>query len=91
MTHALIAMVEATASAREGELRDRLQTEIIPRTKSLPGFQKAYWFADTEHDRAGAVVVLFESEEAAQAAPAPPADAQVKVHSRVVYRLVAEA
>ena len=91
MTCALIAIVEATDTARAGELRDRLETEIIPRTKAVPGFQKGYWFADTENERAGAVVLLFESEEAAHSAPAPPSDAPVKVHSRALYRLVAEA
>ena len=89
MTYAWISTLEVTDTTRTDEMRERLHGEIIPNLKSTPGFQKGYWFQDTENSNGGAVVLLFESEDSASALEPP--DFPVKVHSRGLYRLVTEA
>jgi hypothetical protein len=42
-----------------------LREEVVPRVKQAPGFVAGYW---TRKDSSGLSMVLFESEEAAEAA-----------------------
>jgi hypothetical protein len=92
VTYAWITTVEARDTADADELRRTLHDEVIPDVSGFPGFQKAYWFAHASKPNAGAVVVLFESEEAArESAPRERGDLGVTERSRDLYRLVAEA
>ena len=42
-----------------------LQEQVVPRVSQAPGFIAGYW---TRKDNAGLSMIVFESEEAAQAA-----------------------
>lgn len=44
---------------------DELRNQVVPRVKELPGFQAGYW---TRSGNSGLSMVVFESEEAANAA-----------------------
>lgn len=70
----------------------RLQSEVVPRVSSAPGFVAGYWMRPAENR--GWSVILFESEEAARAAgevvESQPPEA-VTVDSVQVQEVVAHA
>jgi hypothetical protein len=75
-------------SAAEAGLRE----QVVPGAKAAPGFLAGYWL-DRGNDR-GTSVVLFDSEENAQAwanGPAPPADAPITPEGFEVVAVVAHA
>jgi hypothetical protein len=63
--HALVVNVSLKPGNRE-EGQKELETNVVPRVKQAPGVVGGYWASspDGEH---GTSMVLFESEEAAQA------------------------
>ena len=77
-------------SVRQGGLRD----EVVPRASNAPGSVAGYWLRS--QDDHGLSVVVFESEDAAQAAAqmiesqGPPTDA-VTLDSVDVREVVAHA
>ena len=90
MAYAWIVTVDEIDTSRTDEMSARLRNELIPQVSSLPGFQKGYWFQHSAKDDAGAVILLFDSEEAAQQVSNPD-DMPVTFRSRELYRLVGEA
>jgi hypothetical protein len=64
--HAVIVEVDASGAEREEALR-RLREEIVPRIKEAPGFQSGTWLM-LNQDAKGMGLVLFDTEENAQAA-----------------------
>jgi hypothetical protein len=71
-----------------------LRDQIVPRVKQAPGFVTAYWLRS--NGNAGMSVIVFESEDAAQAlaqrieSEGPPTDA-VTLNSVEVREVVARA
>jgi hypothetical protein len=71
-----------------------LREQLIPQVKQAPGFVNAYWLRSK--DNRGSSVIVFESEDAAQAlarriqAEGPPTDA-VTLDSIEVREVVAHA
>jgi hypothetical protein len=60
--HAVVVRVTVSNSeASEQRLRD----EVVPQVSSAPGFQAGYWTRDGD---SGLAMVIFDSEENAQAA-----------------------
>ena len=72
-----------------------LRTEVVPRASQAPGFVAGYWTRSSESNR-GLSMVVFQSEEAAQAAAqqiqamGAPSDA-VTLDSVEVREVVANA
>jgi hypothetical protein len=64
--HAVVVEVDASGAEREEALR-RLREEIVPRIKENPGFQSGTWLALNQEAK-GLALVLFDTEENAQAA-----------------------
>jgi hypothetical protein len=64
--HAVIVEVDASGAEREEALR-RLREEIVPGIKQAPGFQSGTWLM-LNQDAKGLGLVLFDTEENAQAA-----------------------
>ena len=64
--HAVLVEVDASGAEREEALR-RLREAIVPNVKQAPGFQSGTWLMLTE-DAKGLGLVLFDTEENAQAA-----------------------
>jgi hypothetical protein len=91
MTYAWIATVEVAAGADLDQLSKQLRGEIIPATEQAAGFQRGYWFRHATDPLRGAVVVLFDSEEAAQQASAPEGTPEVTMLTRDLYEITAEA
>jgi hypothetical protein len=60
--HAVV--VRVTVNNLEGA-EQRLQTEVVPRASSAPGFQAGYW---TREGNSGLSMAIFDSEENARAA-----------------------
>jgi hypothetical protein len=65
--HALVVTVNVEPG-REDEGVEFLQTNVLPGMKQIPGLVSGYWLAT--RDGQGLTVLLFENEEAAQAAAA---------------------
>ena len=71
-----------------------LREEIVPRVKQTPGVVNAYWLRSQDND--GMSVIVFESEDAAQAlarvieSEGPPTDA-VTFNNVEVREVVAHA
>jgi hypothetical protein len=59
--HAVLVKVKLSDNADPAILRE----QVVPRVKALPGFVAGYW---TRSDGVGRSIVVFESEENAQAA-----------------------
>jgi len=57
-------LVKVTISDAESAT-EALRSQVVPRIKELPGFQAGYW---TRAGNSGVSLVVFDSEEAAQAA-----------------------
>jgi hypothetical protein len=77
------------------QARAALETEVIPRVKAAPGFVAGYWLQPAE-DKTGMLIVVFESEAAANAAaqmvqPGPHPSQYVTVNSVEVRAIVANA
>ena len=64
--HAVLVEVDASEAEREEAVR-RLREEIVPNVKQLSGFQSGTWLMLND-DAKGAALVVFDSEENAQAA-----------------------
>ena len=60
--HAVV--VRVTIGNLEGSV-DELQNQVVPQAKQAPGFQAGYW---TRLGSSGLSMVVFESEQAANAA-----------------------
>jgi hypothetical protein len=60
--HAVVIRVTITD---EENATTELREQVVPRVSQAPGFVAGYW---TRKDNAGLSMVLFESEDAAQAA-----------------------
>jgi heme-degrading monooxygenase HmoA len=56
-----VSIEEAEVESSEEALRD----QVVPRISQLPGFRTGYW---TRRGNTGVSMVVFDSEEAAQAA-----------------------
>jgi hypothetical protein len=86
--HAVVTRVNIGGDA--GNAQEVLGEQVVPRISSVPGFVAGYWVRLAE-DR-GASVVVFESEEAANAAreqvQPPPG---VTIESAEVGEVVAHA
>jgi heme-degrading monooxygenase HmoA len=86
--HAVVTTVSIGESA--GPAEEVLREQVVPRISSVPGFVAGYWVRLAE-DR-GASVVVFESEDAANAAreqiQPPPG---VTIESAEVGEVVANA
>jgi heme-degrading monooxygenase HmoA len=71
-----------------------LREQLVPRVKQAPGLVNAYWLRS--RDNRGMSVIVFETEEAAQAlartieAEGPPTDA-VTINSIEIREVVAQA
>ena len=50
---------------RETEIRARLDEEVVPKARQLPGFAGGGWFRALEGD-GGFAVMIFDSEDAAR-------------------------
>jgi heme-degrading monooxygenase HmoA len=48
------------------QAQQRLESEVVPRVSSQPGFVHGYWLR-SDDGKSGLSVVLFDSEEAARA------------------------
>ena len=89
--HAVV--VSVTINDREAA-ETMLQGQIVPRVKEAPGLVNAYWARSADSGRGGSMIV-FESEEAAQAVAeqlqsGPPANSDaVTVDSVEVREVVA--
>ena len=59
--HAVLVTVTLSENADPTSLRE----QVVPRVKELPGFVAGYW---TRGDGVGRSIVVFDSEENAQAA-----------------------
>jgi hypothetical protein len=59
--HAVV--VRVTINDREGA-QERLKQDVVPGVSQAPGFQAGYW---TSKDNTGLAMVIFDSEENAQA------------------------
>jgi hypothetical protein len=59
--HAVV--VRVTVNNLEGA-EQTLQTEVVPRTSSAPGFQAGYW---TRDGNSGLSMAIFDTEENARA------------------------
>jgi hypothetical protein len=64
--HAVVVEVDASGAEQE-EALGRLRDEIVPQIKQAPGFQSGTWLM-LNQDAKGLGLVLFDSEENAQAA-----------------------
>ncbi|MDQ3660119.1 MAG: hypothetical protein M3454_03475 [Actinomycetota bacterium] len=74
--------------------RNFLKQEGIPRVKQAPGFVTAHWVRLGENE--GTSMLIFESEEAAQAAAEqlkanPPAGSAVTINSVEIGEVVEQA
>ncbi len=66
--HAVILEVDTSGAEREAALK-RLREEIIPTIKQAPGFRSGTWTGGpSAEDRRGLALVVFDTEENAQAA-----------------------
>ena len=82
----------------EGEIEDvlkMLDEFTIPRAKSLEGFVRGVWIRSSDGSQ-GQSIVLFDSEEHAQAAAevirqGPPPGAPISLRSAEVFEVVREA
>lgn len=91
--HAVIGQVKIDQS-REEEARKMLREITVPRVKAMAGFVAATWLR-AKDDR-GTSVLLFESEEAAQAAAeqvrqGPPPGGPVTFVSADIFEVLAQA
>jgi hypothetical protein len=59
--HAVLVTVKLSENANPAVLRE----QVVPRVKEFPGFVAGYW---TRGDGVGRSIVVFDSEETAQAA-----------------------
>jgi hypothetical protein len=57
-------LVRVTINDQESAT-DALRSQVVPRIKELPGFHAGYW---TRSGQSGVSLVVFDSEDAAQAA-----------------------
>jgi hypothetical protein len=92
--HAVVGQVRIDRG-REDDARKLLEDFVVPTSKSLAGFQGAYWAraldADTGHS-----MLLFDSEENARAAAmrvaeGPPPGAPATFVSATVCEVLAQA
>jgi hypothetical protein len=63
--HALLIRVRVD-SAHSEEATEQLHSTVVPRVKETPGVVSGYWISP--EDGRGFSIILFENEEAAQAA-----------------------
>jgi hypothetical protein len=61
--HAVVVRVTITGETSEAERQ--LREQVVPAVSQAPGFVAGYW---TRKDNGGLSMVVFESEQAAQAA-----------------------
>ena len=64
--HAVLVEVDTSGADPEEAMR-RLREEIVPTVKQAPGFQSGTWLRPNQ-DAKGAGLLLFDTEENAQAA-----------------------
>jgi len=60
--HAVV--VQVTIKDDTGAAESHLREQVVPGVSQAPGFVAGYW---TRHESRGVGMILFESEEAAQA------------------------
>lgn len=65
--HAVLIEVDISGQPDRAAGLKVLREEIVPRVSQSPGFQAGYWLRPTE-DAKGASLVLFDTEENAEAA-----------------------
>jgi hypothetical protein len=92
--YAMVVMVDIDTE-RLKESEELLQSFTIPMAKSQAGFQRGLWMRSTS-DSEGRGVVLFDSQEHAEAAAkaarqGPPPGAPVSIRSVDVFQILAEA
>jgi hypothetical protein len=92
--HGVVIEVQVDAS-REEEARSMLQSVVVPRAKSRPGFVAGYYLRALSGNVLR-VVEIFESEENARSAAAeisqgPPPGAPVTLVSLELYEVLATA
>jgi hypothetical protein len=92
--HAVFGRVEIDAS-RADEATELLNNYTLPMVKQAPGFVSGTW-ARSEDGTRGQSLILFESEETAQAAAeraatGPPPGAPVTFVSAEVFEVLAQA
>jgi heme-degrading monooxygenase HmoA len=67
--HAVIIEVDTSGADRDTAVQ-RVTEEIVPRVKSLPGFQSGTWLRPAEGSQKGLSLMVFDTEEHAAAAHA---------------------
>jgi hypothetical protein len=93
--HGVIVQVKIDPN-REEEARKMLREVVVPSAKGLAGFASGSWLRALQGDR-GMSVLLFESEEAAQAAveeirsQGPPQGVPVTLEAVDAYAVLAQA
>ena len=92
MKHAVV-VVEVGDAGPINESGGHVASNVLPRTRDAPGFVSAMWMTDGSGRTLN--VLVFDSEEAAQAvldpvqnAPRPPF---MHLESATVYRVLAES
>jgi hypothetical protein len=76
---------------RSGDSVKDLHAEVVPTTKTLPGFVKGMWFGDETHGNAAVVFDTRESAEDAAANVSSRLHDPVSLRDVAVYELRAEA
>jgi Antibiotic biosynthesis monooxygenase len=92
--HAVVGQVKLDPS-RDEEVRKALSETVVPTAKQMAGFVGGTWCRSLQDDR-GISVLLFESEQAANAAAeqmrqGPPPGTPATFVSADVFEVVAQA